>query len=90
MKKTISVILTASLLLLTACSTETVTTNNPSLEHKGLELIAEVDTLAENEEYIELFSGSKEFVTIIADIAKEDYKEPKEVFVVENLGKIVL
>ena len=90
MKKTIIMILTASLLMLTACSTETTTTNNPSLEHKGLELIAEVDTLAENEEYIKLFSGSPELEAIISDIAKEDYSSPKEIFIIEDLEEIVL
>ena len=90
MKKTITMILTASLLMLTACSTETTTTNNPSLEHKGLELIAEVDTLAENEEYISLLGGGPELTDMIADIASGDYATPKAVFVMKDLDKTVL
>ncbi|MFI3225873.1 MAG: hypothetical protein R3Y09_00575 [Clostridia bacterium] len=88
MKKTIIVILAMSFLLLTACSTET--TNTPTLESKGLELIAVVDTLAESEEYITLLSASPDLTDIIADIASGDYTTPKSVFIMEDLNEIIL
>lgn len=91
MKKTITMILAVCLLVLTACRKEpttksTIPKDSSFLLEKGLTLISQVDAIAENKEYIELQVNYEEIKTIIADVAKGDYKEPKQVFTIKNVG----
>lgn len=74
--------------ILTACTTAIVD-NKLSLTDIGLRLINEVDTLAECEEYTSLYSANEELSNIIKGISDNDYKEPKTVFIIDNLDKMV-
>ena len=61
-----------------------------TLEDRGLELIGEVDTLAENKGYMTLLSGSHELEALIEAIGEADYREPEKVFQIEDLDQIIL
>lgn len=74
--------------ILTACATVKID-NKLSLTDRGLRLINEVDTLAECEEFTSLYSASEEISDIIKGISDNDYKEPKAVFIIDNLDKMV-
>ncbi len=74
--------------ILTACTTAKVD-NKLSLTDIGLRLINEVDTLAECEEYTSLYSANEEISNVIKGISGNDYKEPKAVFIIDNLDKMV-
>ena len=90
-KKTITIILGIIIVFsLTAC-VNTIETHEIrlDLEGKGLSLIAEVDTLAECEEFIALCSGSSEITEFVSVIAKGNYTQPKAVFMIENLDELV-
>jgi hypothetical protein len=74
--------------ILAACTTAKVD-NKLSLTDIGLRLINEVDTLAECEEYISLYSANEELADVIKGISDNDYKEPKAVFIIDNLDQIM-
>mgnify|MGYP007049774313 CR=1 FL=1 len=88
MKKFVAALFALSMLVsLTGCVTKT--TGATPLADKGLNLINEVDKLAECEEYIALFSSSGEITNVIKSIAENDYDDPKAIFVIKDLDAIV-
>ncbi len=64
-------------------------TKNP-ITANGLEIISEMDKMAESEEYVKYFTGSEEMNKIIADIGKADYSSPKGVYMAEITGNDTL
>ncbi len=88
MKKFITVLFVLSMAVsLTACNTET--TSYTFLADKGLNLITEVEKLAQCKEYITLFSSSEEIASILENIAENDYSEPNAIFVIEDLDTMM-
>ncbi len=91
MKKTLSAIIgTVMVFSLTACMNTTETAEiRLDFEDNGLFLISEVDTLAECEEFVALYSASPEINEIVIGIGKGNYSQPKAVFIIGNLDELV-
>lgn len=88
-KKIVLTIITVMAVGLTACGGSKTDLNQTSLLDKGLSLINKVDVLAESEEYVSLFVASDEVANVVFDIGTKDYKDPKAVFVLNNLTEIL-
>lgn len=68
------------MLFTTACSTKTADYKTKSLYDKGLELVQQVDMLAENEEYSSLMTASPQINDTVKSIGTQDYSSPNEVY----------
>ena len=64
--------------------------NPPQLTERGIQLISKVDTLAETEEYISLYTADTEIIDIIQNLSKQDYTKPETIFLLENGNDILL
>lgn len=63
--------------------------NQVNLEDKGLELILDVDKLAECKALTELYTSDPEITEIINTFANGEYSNPKGVFILSNLDAFV-
>lgn len=70
----------AVLMGLAACGGTPAKTNGKSLYDHGLELIAQMDEMAESEEYLNLYSASAELNAIASEAAQGDFSSPKAVY----------
>lgn len=87
MKKLI-VILLAGTILLTASACSNAET--PSLSEKGLELTMQMDRLAENETYRNLFSNVSETLETMKAIGGQDYSKPRKTFEITGLDSAMM
>lgn len=74
-----------------ACSSKKGSKNNrKTLYEKGLELIDQLDMIAESKEYISIYSATDSLATIAQDIGSQDYSKPKKVFKIDGLETATL
>lgn len=74
---------------LTACSkgeeTKDVTTN--SAYEKGLEVVALLDEMAGNEDYIQIYTAGEEISAILNEVGEGDHTSPKAVYEISLMGE---
>ncbi len=83
MKKSLVVLLILIIILCVGCSSSKE--ENISLYQRGLDLINEIDYLAEHEEITEIFYSDKEMVELCKKIGSYDYTKPKSVYEIKNI-----
>lgn len=54
--------------------------SSKSLYAKGLEIVQVMSEMTQNEEYVDIYTGSSEIKTIIQNIGIGDYSSPKAVY----------
>ncbi len=87
MKKSILLLLTLVLTFSVGCSSSKE--ENISLYQRGLDLINEIDYIAENEEIVKLIYSDEYSLALCQKIGAYDYGEPKAVYEIENLLDVI-
>ncbi len=83
MKKFLMVGLILILVLCAGCSSSKE--ESISLYQRGLDLIAEIDYLAEHKEIVEIFYSDEEMGKLCKKIGSYDYSKPKAVYEIKNI-----
>lgn len=83
MKKFILILLTLILTLNVGCSSSKE--EKISLYQRGLDLINEIDYIAENKEIVELIYTDEESLNLCQKIGSYDYGDPKAVYEIKNI-----
>lgn len=77
MKKFLTALL-LSALLLASCGTPAA--EDRSLYEHGLDVVALIDEMVNNEDYVRVYSGSDDILNVTRTIAEGDYSSPKNVY----------
>lgn len=94
MKKSIKTVLTTlaviMVLSLSACGNNESNAETRSLYAQGLEIVQLMSEMTQSEEYVDIFTGSREIKSVVQNISTGDYTTPKAVYAVsitnENLA----
>ncbi len=102
MKKTLTLLITLTLLL-TSCTTTAPVENSTdsdnstavtsaipttTLKDEGIKIIEELSALASNDNYANLYSTSDELVSIITSIGQTDYSTPTTIYEITGIAKL--
>lgn len=89
MKKSIVMLISIFMLLLSVYSNDKESEKNQdiSLFQKGLEIINQIDMLAEDDDYIQLFSNDSEINEITKEIGNGDYTTPVAVYEIVGMDR---
>lgn len=80
LKKSICLLLCLGMMALcTACSGEEKAISEKELMQQGMELVEQMDTLAESGAYTQSMTNSEEVSSLIEKFGKEDFAEPEKV-----------
>lgn len=77
MKKFLIVLL-LSALLLTSCGTPAA--ENKSLYEHGMDVVALIEEMVNNDDYVQAYSGSSDILSVTRTLAEGDYSAPKAVY----------
>lgn len=80
----------AMLVTLGTTGCNTINNDSTSLKQKGLDIAATLDFLAEDKDYAKLFTTSNEIISIVTDIGKEDYSNPRAIFEIKGLSEAMM
>ena len=80
MKTSLCVLLSLGMLLgFGACSEQNRPMSREALNQKGMELVEQMDSLAESKAYTQSMTNSEELTSLIEKIGKEDFSKPQKI-----------